>query len=114
MLCISDNLRCNVIHYRASTKLHRDLLLALESVRTRLAVAIASETKSTPPDQLQYYFDTADQARLFARKLRRVNIESVQEHQEWNRALENLRRIPEQGNASGLCRRLRDIVACLE
>jgi hypothetical protein len=103
-----------VIHNRNSTKLHRELLMALESARTRLAVAIASETKSTPPDRLQYYFDTADQARRFNKKLRRLNINSVKTHQDWSHALENLRRIPAQGNASGLCRMLLDIVDRLE
>ena len=103
-----------MIHNRTSTKLHRELLIALESARTRLAVAIASETKSTPPDQLQYYFDTADQARRFNKKLRRQSIDRAQEQQAWSHALENLRRIPAQGNASGLCQMLRDIVARLE
>jgi hypothetical protein len=103
-----------VIHHRAYATLHRELLIALESARTRLAVAIASETKSTPPDRLQDYLDTADRARRFTQKLRRLKFDGVQEHQEWKRALENLKSIPVQGEAIHLSQMLRDIVVRLE
>jgi hypothetical protein len=103
-----------VIRYRVSTKLHLELLLALESARTRLAVAIASERKTTLPDRLQHYMETAEQIRQFMKKLRRANFDIVQEKQEWLHALENLRQLPVQDRAVGLCRILRDIITCLE
>lgn len=73
-------------------------------------MAIASETKSTPPDRMQYYLDTADKARLFTRSLRRLNGDFVQENNDWAHALEDLRRLPAQGEALQLCRMLRNIV----
>jgi hypothetical protein len=91
-----------------------ELLIALESARTRLAVAIASERKSTLPDRLQYYMETAEQTRQFMKKLRRANFSIVQEKQEWLYALENLRQLPVQDRAVGLCRILRDIITYLE
>ncbi len=99
---------------RTFTKLHRELLVALELARTRLAIAIASEAKSTPPGRLEYYLETADRARRFRKKLRGLNIDSMQGHQEWTLVLESLRRIPTQGEAIELSRMLRDIVGRLE
>ena len=103
-----------MIRYRVSTKLHLELLIAFESARTRLAVAIASERKSTPPDRLQYYMETAEQTRRFMKRLRRANSDIVQERQEWLHALENLRQLPVQDGAVGLCLMLRDLIARLE
>jgi hypothetical protein len=103
-----------LIQDRTSKSVHRELLLALESARTRLAVAIAAETKSTPLDQWRYYLDTADRIRRFARKLRRRGFDVPQEFQDWIRALEALKRLPMQDKALRLCQILIDIVAELE
>jgi hypothetical protein len=103
-----------VIPKRILTKSHLDLLVAFESARTRLAVAIASERRSTPPDRLQYYMETAEQTRWFMKKLRRANSESMHERQEWVYALENLKSLPVPGKAVGLCQILRDLIARLE
>jgi hypothetical protein len=94
---------------------HQQLLAALESARTRFAVAIAAESKSTPVDRWRYYLDTADWISRFIRKFRKVNSGAVPENQDWYRALEALKRMPLQnGNASHLCRILRDVVMRLE
>jgi len=98
------------MRHRPATKFNRELVLALERARTRLAVAIASETKSTPPDRWRYYLDTSDRMRRFIKRLRAGSGE-LQEHPDWERALEALRRLPPQGKASQLCRILRDIVS---
>jgi len=90
------------------------MLIAVESARTLLAVAIASETKWTPPDRLQYYFETADQARRFTKRLRRGNFELVQDQQGWAHALERLKELPAQVKAIRLCQLLREIVGQLE
>jgi hypothetical protein len=103
-----------VVRNRVSTKLHWELLIAFESARTRLAVAIASERKSTPPDRLRYYMETAEQTRRFMKKLRMANSDIAQERQEWLHALENLRQLPVQDRAVGLCQILRDIITRLE
>jgi hypothetical protein len=97
---------------------HQRLLSALESARTRFAIAIASETKSTPVERWRYYLDTADWISQFIRKFRKANSGAVLENQDWYRAyraLEGLKRMPLQnGNASHMCRILRDVVRRLE
>ncbi|HSW39384.1 MAG TPA: hypothetical protein VLL97_07825 [Acidobacteriota bacterium] len=55
---------------RLSVDTHRDLLIALESARTRLAVAMAVEYKSTPPARWRYYLATADRMTAVVRRLR--------------------------------------------
>jgi hypothetical protein len=104
-----------VIHNRGSTKIHKELLLALESARTRLAVAIAAETKSTPLDRWQYYLDTADRMRRCIRKLRRSDFDaSPPAPQDLTGVIDALRRLPVQGKAQRLCKILGDIVTGLE
>jgi hypothetical protein len=98
----------------SSAKIHRELVLALESARTRLAVAIAFETKSTPPSRWEYYLQTADRTRRFVKKLRQAETDFVQERQDWIHALEDLRRLPDPSRASRLCQALQEIVARLE
>ncbi len=107
-------LRWNVIRNRASTKIHRELLFALESARMRLAVAIAVERKSTPPDRWQYYLATSDRMCRFIRKLRTRNFDVLSPPQDWIRALETLRRLPVQDGAVRLSQILGDIVSMLE
>jgi hypothetical protein len=96
------------------TKMQKDLLLALESARTRLAVAIAAETKSTPRERRQYYLDTTDRICRSIRKLRRAGPDAPPKPQEWVRALETLQKLPVQEKAHRLCQVLGDIVAGLE
>jgi len=112
-LCISGKLRWNVIHNRASAKTHRELILALESARTRLAVAIALETKSTPPDQLRRCLDTSDRMRRFIKSLRKGGYDISQEKQAWVHALDALSRWPAHSRAVALCQFLQDIVTGL-
>ena len=50
--------------------LKKELLHALETARSRLAIAIAEESKSTPWDLRRHYLDTADYMRRFALSLR--------------------------------------------
>jgi hypothetical protein len=112
-LCISGKLRWNVIHNRAFTKIHRELVLALESARMRLAVAIASETKSTPPDRRRYYLDTSDRIRRFIKSLRKGDPDVLQQRQAWVQALDALNRLPVHSKALLLCQVLREIVTTL-
>ena len=84
--------------------------MALESARPRLAVAIASETKSTPLDRRQYYLETADRMRRFSKKLRKSGFRTLQERREWIHALDALKQLPAQSKALRLCQNLRDIV----
>jgi len=112
--CISENLWWTVIQDRASAKIHRKLLFALESARTRLAVAIAVETKSTPPDRWRYYLDTAERTCRLIRKLRKTDFHGAREAGDWARALETLQRLPLQDDALQLCRTIGNIVEDLE
>ncbi len=99
---------------RSSIRIHKELLLALESARTRLAIATAAEAKSTPLDQWRYYLDAADRMRCFIRKLRREDAEAAPKTRDWVHALETLRRLPVHDKAQRLCRTLEDIVKRLE
>lgn len=107
--CISDKLRGDVVHHRLSTKIDRELILALESARTRLAVAIATETKSTPPERRQYYLETADRMQRLTRMVR-AGSGALQRRQDWERALDALKCLPVQTTALPLCQALREIL----
>jgi hypothetical protein len=103
-----------VIGVNSSTKIHSELLLALESVRTRLAVAIAAETKSTSVEQWQYYLDTANRICRLTKELRSVKYDGLSRLNVWIGALNSLRRISIHDKALPLCRVLESIVAELE
>ncbi len=97
-----------------STKIHKELLLALECARTRLAVAVAAETKSTPLHRWQYYLDTADRMRRYIATLRRRTFDAPPPPQAMVRAIEALKHLPVQDQALRLCQLLGDIVTELE
>jgi hypothetical protein len=103
-----------VVYSRTLSKNHRELLFALESARNRLAVAIAAETKSTPPERWQYYFEISERTRRFIKKLRNVNPEMPQLRQGWSEAVESLKHIPSQREAAQICKLLGDVMAELE
>jgi hypothetical protein len=103
-----------VIPNRISEKLHSELLLALESARMRLSVAIAAESKSTPRDRWRYYLDTADRIGRFIRKLRHTDCGLLRDSQAWFQTLATLDRLPIQIRATRLCQILQDILAELE
>ncbi|MDM7994677.1 MAG: hypothetical protein QUT30_03215 [Acidobacteriota bacterium] len=93
---------------------HRALMLALESARMRLSVAIAEETKSMPRDRWMRYLDTADQIRTLVKKIRAADFKSAPDSRSWIRALDNLENLPIQSRALRLHEILRDIVMKLE
>lgn len=103
-----------MVHRRASARHHRELLLALEAARTRLAVAIAAETKSTTPDRRRNYFETAERARRFMKKLRNANSDSLHARHQCSAVVESLKQLPPHAEAKHLCRILGDIVTELD
>jgi hypothetical protein len=108
----------NLIHAAGEAKivektLRKELLIALESVRTRFAIATASEKKYTLPALWQYYLDTADQMCRSIRRLRRAE-DQAPPPGEWVSVLEKLRRMPPHPQTQQLCRIIREIVAELE
>jgi hypothetical protein len=116
---ISGNLTVDAVEDSKSSDydvnlLRKELLRALETARSRFAIAIAEESKSTPWDLRRQYLDTADHMRRFVTRLRnRENREGFC-MKNWISALEALREIPVKDSACLLCRRLRSIVAALE
>jgi hypothetical protein len=46
-------------------------LAELEAVRSLLAIAIAAESRTTPPSRRQYYMETADRMRRCVRQLKK-------------------------------------------
>jgi hypothetical protein len=102
------------MHNRASTKIHRELILAVESARMRLAVAIALETKSTPPDRRRYYLDISDRMRQFVKRLRKGGADVAQERQAWVQALDTLKQLPSHSRALMLCQLLDDLRLAIE
>jgi hypothetical protein len=93
--------------------LQKELLLALERARTRLAIAIASEKKSTLPGRWQYYLDTADRMRRLIRKLRGTDLRSFR-RDECASALQAMRNIPAQDGALHLCETIGRVLSAME
>lgn len=89
-------------------------MLAIEAARTRLAVAVASETKSTPIGRYRYYLETEEQARRCLKRLRQDAGLFLQERPEWADALETLKQIHSQNRALPICETLRNVVMRLE
>jgi hypothetical protein len=99
---------------RTLIEYQRKLLFALETARTRLAVAIASETKSTPLERWRDYYETAERTRRFIKKLRNANFETPVSARQWTEAVESLRHFSSDREAARLCKLLEEIVAKLE
>jgi hypothetical protein len=111
---ISEKLPWNMSAECGSAKANRELLFALERARTRLAIAIATESKSTTLDRWQYYLDTAERMGRFVKRLRKADIDTGRELKDYTRALQALKRLSVQDTALQLCRILGAIVAELE
>ncbi len=94
--------------------LGRELLVALETARGRLAIAIAEESRSTPWDLRRYYLDTADCMSRCIMQVRKGENNEELYRRKWKRALKALGRIPLRQDTRRLCRQLRNIVEALE
>jgi hypothetical protein len=103
-----------LIKCRATAKIQKELVLALESARTMLSIAIALESKSTPRERWRYYLDTSDHVSRCVKRLRKADFDSKPVSQGWIRALDILKHIPAQNKALRLCQILSEIVAKLE
>lgn len=96
---------------------YQDLVGALEAARTRLAVAIAAETKATPLERWNYYLETVDLTRKCLRQLRTLPRSAARNQAGMIGALDILRRIPprqdpgsRRGEAHLLCQHLRAVL----
>jgi hypothetical protein len=111
---ISEKLGWSMIENHILTEIPADLIVALESARTRLSIAIAAQSKSTPPALWRHYLDTADRVRRFMRKLRQNGGETAMISRKDGHVREALRQIAEENDARRLCQILEDIVSALE
>ncbi|MBN2243378.1 MAG: hypothetical protein JW793_11885 [Acidobacteria bacterium] len=92
----------------------KELLFALETARSRLAIAIAEESKSTPWALRRHYLDTSERMRQCITKLRNGENHKSRLSQDWLSALDQLRGIDLSGGARPICSRLDGIVSVLE
>ncbi len=105
---------------RADVTLRR-LLYALECARSRLAVAMAAESKATPPARWRDYVEVEDRMRRCLKRLRSVRRALPQESLGWLPTLEALQS-PQRardsearrGEAQHLCQYLCDVLARIE
>ncbi|HEV8610678.1 MAG TPA: hypothetical protein VGS98_11520 [Thermoanaerobaculia bacterium] len=100
----------------------RELVVALERTRTRLAVAVAAEMKTTPAELWNLYRETEEKMRRRLKELRAHPRDDDPEDAGRVEALEALRRLAleavtvarQRGEAWRLCRRVRQALECLE
>ena len=99
----------------------RRLLYALECARSRLAVAMAAESKVTPPARWQSYLETENRMRRCLKRLRMFHEPLPQEVLGWLPTLEDLQHPTAMGDpgsgrgeAEHLCRYLGDVLTRIE
>jgi len=97
-----------------------ELLRGLETIRSRLAVVVASETKRTPLEQWHFYFETEDRMRRCLKGLRSRIHDMPMDSSGWAEALEAIRHPRKRadvrsklGEAHQLCLQLREVLALL-
>jgi tRNA A37 N6-isopentenylltransferase MiaA len=104
---------------RVTHTVYEELLRALEKARTRLAVAIATETKATPLTRWNSYLETADKMHRCLRELRSASRPGTRRQEDWARALDILKQIPRtsdvksRGEANLLCQHLHAVLTQL-
>jgi hypothetical protein len=97
-------------------RIYRELLYAMERARSRLAVAIAAESKTTTRDRWRHYLETEDRMRWCVRKIRRLHVPGTGGNSNWREALSLLQQpLPaidenSRGEAQELCRRLQEVL----
>ena len=98
----------------------RELVLALERARSRLAVVMASEGKAALLWHWKKYVETDLRMRRSLKLLRRTPIPDSQRFESWANALQNLKQLPasqaysHQGLTVRFCRQLADVLEMLE
>jgi hypothetical protein len=99
---------------------YHELLYALESARSRLAVAIAAESKVTPRERWRRYLETEDRLRRCLREIRGQLAQSNGRQNGWVQALSLLRQpLPagdraSRGDAQRLCQHLSEVLNLIE
>ena len=99
---------------------YHELLHALESARSRLAVAIAAESKVTPRERWRRYLETEDRMRRCLRALRGHPARGSSKWHGWGQALSLLKHaFPVEdgvggGEAHRLCQHLSEVLNFIE
>lgn len=99
---------------RTLARRNRDLLVAFESARTRLAVLIALERKSSTLEHRRRYEETSEQIRRFTRKLRKAEFDGYARQRESIHALEVLGGASLPSEAAPFCRVLDELLDQLQ
>ncbi len=110
------------LHENNSREIYLELVHLLEKARSRLAIAIATESKATPLERLRFYRETEERMHRCLRELRSYKRSGISRQQGWLESLEVLKRLPtgpeyfgaRHGLALQLCERLREALAPLE
>lgn len=99
---------------------YHELLYALESARSRLAVAIAAENKATPRELWRLYLATEDRTRRCVREIRGHAAQRNGRRAGWIQALSLLRQPLPAGDRTGrseaqrLCQLLSEVLNIIE
>jgi predicted aminopeptidase len=95
-----------------------ELVHALEAARSRLAIAVAADSKMTPLCQRKLYLETDVRLRRCLRKLRARQWPGRSGHSDWIECLESLTRLLDEaacrGRSHRMCARLVEILNRLE
>ena len=101
-------------------RVHREILYAMESVRSRLAVAIAAENKATPRERWRHYLETQERMRRCVRDIRMHAGRNSCRQVTWLQALSLLKQPRpvgdrrSHGEAHQLCQRLYEVLSIIE
>jgi hypothetical protein len=101
-------------------RLTRELLYAMESARSRLAVAIALENKATPRERWRQYLETEDRMRQCVRRIRFLPYCHADSQAEWLKALSLLKQplpaVEKEApvEAQVMCRRIMEVLDILD
>lgn len=99
---------------RTLARRNRDLLVAFESARTRLAVLIALERKSSTMEDRRRYDETSEGVRRFTRRLRKAEFDALAKQYESIHALQVLTGASLPSEAAPFCRMLDELLCQLE
>jgi hypothetical protein len=97
----------------------QDVIRVFETARSRLAVAVAADSKITPPGQRECYRETDQRLRRCLRDLRSLHRLELSEFVHWSDNVAALRSLlasfsPGKGRSRELCVRLQDVLARVE
>jgi len=95
-----------------------EVVQALEAARSRLAIAVAADSKMTPLSERKFYLETDARLRRCLRELRARQWQGLRGQSTWTECLESLTLLLSEGVNRGrshrMCARLGEILSRLE